>query len=164
MGALLAATAAAPVLCANALMSGRGIPALLELMGPRESRTQSFPTLILGAVVMTIMVIATGTALGSVFDPRWQDLPFASLTMAAVPLVMLSWLNRPRTGAHPIAEMAFAAIFLFGALYVVFIEESRTGKRSGLREPIFCWAFRCTGSAARARLLSSNLPFPEQDA
>jgi exo-beta-1,3-glucanase (GH17 family) len=121
-GALLAATAAAPVLCANALMSGRGIPALLELMGPRESRTQSFPTLILGAVVMTIMVIATGTALGSVFDPRWQDLPFASLTMAAVPLVMLSWLNRPRTGAHPIAEMAFAAIFLFGALYVVFIE------------------------------------------
>ncbi|MGA8902520.1 beta-(1-6) glucans synthase, partial [Bradyrhizobium sp.] len=121
-GTLLVATAAAPMLCANALMSGRGLPAFLELMGPRESRTQSFPTLILGVVVMTIMVIATGTALGSVFDPRWQDLPFASLTMAAVPLAMLSWLNRPRTGVHPIAETTFAALFLFGALYVVFIE------------------------------------------
>jgi glucan 1,3-beta-glucosidase len=121
-GSLLAVTAAAPMLCTNALMSGRGLPAFLELMGPRESRTESFPTLILGVVVMAIMVIATGTALGSVFNPRWQDLPFASLTMAAVPLVMLSWLNRPRTGRRPIAETVFTAIFFFGALYVVFIE------------------------------------------
>jgi exo-beta-1,3-glucanase (GH17 family) len=121
-GSLLAAAAATPMLCASAQMSGRGLPAFLELIGPRESRTQSFPTLILGAVVMTITVIATGAALGSVFDPRWQDLPFASLTMAAVPLVMLSWLNRPRTGSRPIAETVFAATFFFGALYVVFIE------------------------------------------
>jgi glucan 1,3-beta-glucosidase len=67
-------------------------------------------------------VIATGAALGSVFDPRWQDLPYAALTMAAVPLVSLSWLNRPKAGASPIAEMVFAAIFFFSALYIVFIE------------------------------------------
>ncbi len=121
-GTLLAAATTVPMLSANALMSGRGLPAFVELMGPREGRTQSFPTLVLGIVLMTIMVIATGTALGSVFDPRWQDLPFASLTMAGVPLVMLSWLNRPRAGARPIAETVFGAIFFFGALYVVFIE------------------------------------------
>jgi len=119
---LLAATAAAPLLCANALMSGRAMPVLLEVMGPRESRTQSFPTLLLGIVLMMIAVIATGTALGSVFDPRWQDLPFAALTMAAVPLLALSWLNRPRAGRRPIAETVFAGIFFFSAAYIVFIE------------------------------------------
>jgi exo-beta-1,3-glucanase (GH17 family) len=121
-GMLLAASAAAPLLCANALMSGRTLPAFLELIGPRESRTQSFPALVLGIVLMVIMVIATGTALDSVFDPRWQDLPFATLTMAAVPLAALSWLNRPRAGTPPIAETVFAGVFLFSALYIVFIE------------------------------------------
>ena len=120
--ALLAASAAAPMLCANAMMSGRALPAFLELIGPRESRTQSFPTLILGVILMTIMVIATGAALGSVFDPRWQDLPFAALTMAAVPLATLSWLNRPLAGTRPIAETVFAGVFFFSALYIVFIE------------------------------------------
>ncbi len=120
-GALLVASAAAPILCANALMSGRALPAFLELMGPRGSRTQSFPTLILGIVQMVIVVITTGAALGSVFDPRWQDLPFASVTMAAVPLLTLAWLNR-RTGARPIAETSFAAIFAFSAAYIIFIE------------------------------------------
>ena len=71
---------------------------------------------------MVIVVIATGTALGSVFDPRWKDLPFPALTMAAVPLVALSWLNRPRAGSRPIAETVFAAIFTFSAGYIVFIE------------------------------------------
>ena len=121
-GSLLAATAAAPLLCADALMSGRALPAFLEVMGPRESRTQSFPTLVLGATLMVIVVIATGAALSSVFDPRWQDLPFAALTMAAVPLMALSWLNRPSAGSRPIAETVFAGVFFLSAIYVVFIE------------------------------------------
>ncbi|SHN86872.1 glucan 1,3-beta-glucosidase [Bradyrhizobium erythrophlei] len=121
-GSLLVAAAATPLLCASALMSGRALPAFLELIGPRDSRTRSFPTFALGLVLIGIVVIATGAALGSVFDPRWQDLPYAALTMAAVPLVSLSWLNRPKAGARPIAEMVFAAIFIFSALYIVFIE------------------------------------------
>jgi len=120
--ALLAVSAAAPLLCANALMSGRALPAFLELMGPREGRIQSFPSVFLGIVLMVIIVIATGTALDSVFDPRWQDLPFATLTIAAVPLAALSWLNRPRAGIRPIAETVFAGVFFFSALYIVFIE------------------------------------------
>jgi glucan 1,3-beta-glucosidase len=121
-GALLAASTAAPVLCANALMSGRPLPAFLEVMGPRESRPQSFPALMLGLVLVVITVIATGTALGSVFDPRWQDLPYAALTMAGVPFVALSWLNRARAGARPIAETVFAGVFFFSAIYIVLIE------------------------------------------
>jgi hypothetical protein len=121
-GSLLAAATAAPLLSASALMSGRGLPAFVELVGPRESRTRSFPTFVLGLALIVIVVIATGAALGSVFDPRWQDLPYAALTMAAVPLVSLSWLNRSKAGARPITEMSFAAIFVFSALYIVFIE------------------------------------------
>ena len=120
-GALLAASAAAPLLCTNALMSGRTLPAFLELIGPSHGRTQSFPTLMLGLVQMVIVVIATGAALGSVFDPRWQDLPFASVTMGGIPLLTLSWFNR-RAGARPIAETVFAALLGFSALYIVFIE------------------------------------------
>jgi glucan 1,3-beta-glucosidase len=105
-----------------ALMSGRSLPAFVELMGPGDNRPRSFPSFALGIVLITIAVIATGAALGSVFDPRWQDLPFAALTMAAVPLVALSWLNRPKAGARPIAETVFAGVFFFSALYIVFIE------------------------------------------
>ena len=121
-GSLFAAATAAPLLCASALMSGRALPAFLELMGPRESRTQSFPTLVLGLVFTVVVVMATGAALDSVFDPRWQDFPFATLTMAAVPLATLSWLNRPTAGTRPIAETVFASVFIGSALDVVFIE------------------------------------------
>jgi exo-beta-1,3-glucanase (GH17 family) len=121
-GSLLAASTVTPILSADALMSGSPLPSFLGLMGPRESRPQSFPALVLGLALTVISVIATGTALGSVFDPRWQDLPFASLTMAAVPLAAQSCLNRPRAGDRPIAETAFAAIFAFSALYIFFIE------------------------------------------
>jgi exo-beta-1,3-glucanase (GH17 family) len=121
-GSLVAAAAAAPLLSANALMSGRSLPAFVELIGPGENRTRSFASFALGIVLIAIVVIATGAALDSVFDPRWQDLPFAALTMAAVPLATLSWLNRPKAGTRPIAETMFVGIFFFSALYIVFIE------------------------------------------
>src|ERR1700686_5504133 len=37
-GALLTAAIASPLLCANALMSGRALPTFLELVGPRDAR------------------------------------------------------------------------------------------------------------------------------
>jgi glucan 1,3-beta-glucosidase len=121
-GALLVTATAAPLLCANAVMSGRALPAFLELMGPRESRTPSLSTLALGIVLTVVVVMATGAALDSVFDPRWQDFPFAALTMAAVPFAALSWLNRPSVGTRPIAETVFASIFFGCALDGVFVE------------------------------------------
>jgi glucan 1,3-beta-glucosidase len=124
-GSLLAAATAAPVLCADALMSGRTLPAFVELIGPRDSRIQSFPALVLGLMLMFIVLIAAGATLGSVFDPRWQDLPFAALTIAAVPFSMLAWLNRPMAGTRPIAETVFAGIFVLGSLYIVFIEGTK---------------------------------------
>jgi exo-beta-1,3-glucanase (GH17 family) len=121
-GSLLAAATAAPVLCANALMSGRSLPTFLELLGPREYRKRSAPTIILGLALMVTAVIGAQSALGFVFDPRYRDFPFAALTMAAVPFAALTLLNRPKQGMRPVAEAVFAALFAAAAIYTGFNE------------------------------------------
>jgi hypothetical protein len=121
-GALLAAGISAPLLCANALMSGRALPTFLELLGPREDRTRSVLTVLLGAALIVTVLIAAETALGFLFDPRYKDFPFAALTMAVLPFSTLMLLNRPQQGARPIAEAVFAGLFAIAALYTVFNE------------------------------------------
>ena len=100
-GALLAAGIASPMLCANALMSGRALPTFLELLGPRDQRTRSVLTFLLGVVLLVTTLIGAETALGFVFDPRYKDFPFAALTMAVLPFWTLMALNRPQEGDAP---------------------------------------------------------------
>jgi len=121
-GALLAAAIASPMLCAHAAMSGRPLPTFLELLGPRDIRTKSVLTALLGLVLAVTTVIAAGTALGFAFDPRYRDFPFASLTMAVVPFTALMLLNRPKEGVRPIAESAFAGLLVAAALFTGFNE------------------------------------------
>jgi len=121
-GALLAAAIASPLLCANALMSGRALPTFLELLGPRDQRTRSVLTILLGATLLVTTVIGAETALGFVFDPRYKDFPFAALTMAVVPFATLMLLNRPQDGVRPIAESVFAGVLAASALYTIFNE------------------------------------------
>jgi glucan 1,3-beta-glucosidase len=66
-------------------------------------------------------LIGTETALGFVFDPRYRDFPFASLTMAVVPYACLL-LNRPQGGVRPLAESAFAGLLALSAVFVGFNE------------------------------------------
>jgi exo-beta-1,3-glucanase (GH17 family) len=123
-GSLLAAAIASPVICANALMSGRSLPTFLELIGPHEGRTRSFPTMLLGLVLTMTTLIAAETALGLVFDPRWRDFPFAGLTMAVLPFWTLTLLDRSKSGARQIAETVFAFLFVGAALFTIFNEGS----------------------------------------
>jgi glucan 1,3-beta-glucosidase len=123
-GSLLAAATAAPVLCANALMSGRSLPTFLELLGPREYQNRSAPTIILGLSLMVTALIGAQSALGFVFDPRYKDFPFAALTMAVVPFAALTLLNRPKEGMRPVAETVFAALLAGAAIYTGFNEGS----------------------------------------
>ena len=118
-GALLTAAMASPMLCANALMSGRPLPTFLELLGPRDGRTASVLTMILVAALLVTTLIGTETALGFVFDPRYRDFPFAALTMAVVPFSMLMLLNRPQDGVRPIAETVFAGLLAGSVLYIL---------------------------------------------
>jgi exo-beta-1,3-glucanase (GH17 family) len=123
-GALLAAGIASPLLTANALMSGRPLPTFLELLGPQDWRTRSPPTIILGVMLAVTTLIGAETALGFVFDPRYRDFPFASLSMAVIPFMNLMLLNRPQQGVRPIAEAVFAGLLSASALYTVFNEGS----------------------------------------
>src|SRR3979490_2137389 len=121
-GSLLTAAIASPLLCTNAVMSGRALPTFLELLGPRDDRTRSVLTMILGATLVVTTLIGTETALGFVFDPRYRDFPFAALTMAVVPFASLMLLNRPQDGVRPIAEAIFAGLLAGAALYTGFNE------------------------------------------
>ena len=121
-GALLAAAIASPMLCANAVMSGRSLPTFLELLGPRDGRTRSVLPALLGVVLVVTTLIGAETALGFAFDPRYRDFPFASLTMAVVPFAALMLLNRPQEGVRPIAEAVFAGLLAAAALYTGFNE------------------------------------------
>ena len=116
-GSLLLAAAVAPVFGANALMSGRALPTFLELLGPRDHRTKSALAVVLGLALIVTAMIGAETALGFVFDPRYKDFPFASLSMAVVPFAALTLLNRPKQGTRPIAEAVFAGVFAAAALY-----------------------------------------------
>jgi glucan 1,3-beta-glucosidase len=78
--------------------------------------------MVLGFVLTVTTLLAAETALGLLFDPRWRDFPFASLTMAVVPFGTLALFNRPTSGVRPIAETAFAALFAATALFATFNE------------------------------------------
>jgi hypothetical protein len=121
---LLAAAIAAPLLCAMAVMSERGLPTLRDLIGPPESRIRSLETLILGGTLVVVTLVAAVTALNLVFDPRWRDFPYPALTMAAVPLCMVTLFNRSQSNANPKAEASFATLLGAAALYIVFNEGS----------------------------------------
>jgi exo-beta-1,3-glucanase (GH17 family) len=121
-GWLLVAATAAPVLSANALMSGRALPTFVELLGPKEQRTRSVLTIMLGLSLIVTVVIGAATALGLVFDPRYKDFPYAALTMAVMPFAALTLLNRPKEGTRPVAEQVFAGLLAGAAVYTGFNE------------------------------------------
>ena len=121
-GVLLAAGCASPMLCAYAAMSGRPLPTFLELLGPRDGRTGSVLTVLLGLVLIVTTLISAATALGFAFDPRYKDFPFASLTMAVLPFATLMLVNRPMEGVRPIAESSFAGVLVACALFMGFNE------------------------------------------
>lgn len=119
---LLLAAIAAPLVCAFAVMSGSALPSFLELIGPLWGRTKSRLTIMLGATTLMIALIATEEALGLVFDPRYRDFSFASLTMAVIPVCSVMMLNRPPAGPRALAEALFAGLFVLAALYIGFNE------------------------------------------
>jgi glucan 1,3-beta-glucosidase len=120
---LLAVAIGAPLLCANALMSGRTPPTSPEIMGLGGSLRLARSSLAFGMVLTLTTLVASETALGLVFDPRYRDFPFASLTMAVLPYLTLRCLNRPQiAGPRPPAEALFAGLLGISATYIVFNE------------------------------------------
>ena len=124
-GLLLAAGVVLPLLCANAVMTGRPLPAFAQLFGPRNGRIRSWPALIFGWTLTVTILVATETALGLVFDARSRDFPFASLTMFVLPIWIVTLLNPRKSGTSRVAEGMFACLFVGSALFIFFNEGIR---------------------------------------
>jgi exo-beta-1,3-glucanase (GH17 family) len=121
-GLLLAAGMAAPLLSAHALMTALPLPTFFEVLGPSEGRGPPLMTRILGITLIVTTLLATETALGLVFDGRWRDFPFASLTMAVVPFFAVAMFNAAESGTRPLAETVFAGLFAVTVPYIAFNE------------------------------------------
>jgi hypothetical protein len=78
--------------------------------------------LVLGLALIVLAVVAVQVALGLVFDPRYKDFPFAPLTAATVPYLVLAVLQRQRTGTRGIVETMFATLLGACAIYIALNE------------------------------------------
>ena len=107
----------APLVSAAALASGARPPVFAQILGRAEQRPRRAIPLSLGLVLLVTVVLSAQAALGLVFDGRYRDFPFAPLTGAAVPLLVLAtWKRRSNV---PAAEKAMAVTLAVSAVYIV---------------------------------------------
>ncbi len=142
-GVLLAVATGGPLLCAIALMTGVAPPTFSEVMGVRGDRRLPGLSLALGAALTLTTLAACETALGLVFDPRYRDFPFAPLTMAVLPyLILRSFDRRQMAGSPPLAEAVFCVLFGMSAACIAFNEG-----RENWQSLWTCAAYLALGSA-----------------
>jgi hypothetical protein len=113
--------AVSPIVCAAACGAGRATPSFAALLGRRGERCDGLDC-VLGGTLIALTLVALEAALGLVFDPRYRDMPFAPLTAATIPFLVVM-LSAPRTiGIRAKAEALAAAVLAASAVYIVFNE------------------------------------------
>ncbi|HTC06459.1 MAG TPA: beta-(1-6) glucans synthase, partial [Xanthobacteraceae bacterium] len=113
--------AAAPIVCADACAIGRALPTFAAILG-RSGERRGGLHWALGGVFIVLVLLALQAALGLVFDPRYRDFPFAPLTAAVVPFLMLMVaVPRPR-GSRAIAETVAGIALVASAGYIAINE------------------------------------------
>ncbi len=115
--AVLALTA--PPVAAAVLTAGLGIPRFSEIVGPNSMRIGDPLARLAGAILMASTVMAIQAALGLVFDPRYEDFPFAPITAAVLPFLLLGLKAARRKGARGVAEITASGILALSIVYVV---------------------------------------------
>jgi glucan 1,3-beta-glucosidase len=120
LGWAAVAIAAAP-LSAVGLTRGMPVPSFARVLGRAEDGPPLLP-LLLGGGLIALGVLALHAALGLVFDPRYRDFPFAAMTAAAVPYLILNLLSPRQSGARGTAEVVLAAALVACAVYIAFNE------------------------------------------
>ncbi len=104
-----------------ACAAGRPLPTFSALLGGRNERGDAL-SCALGAVFSVLVLLAVQAALGLDFDPRYRDIPFAPLSAAVVPYLVLLFSTRRPSGSRAIAELVAAAVLAASAVYIVFNE------------------------------------------
>ena len=107
----------APLVSAAVLASGARPPSFAQILGRAEQRPRAAISLFLGLILLMTAVLSVQAALGLVFDGRYRDFPFAPLTGAAIPMLVLGrWRRRSNV---PAAEKAMAVTLALSAVYIV---------------------------------------------
>ena len=119
--AMTALAIAVPIVGAAAIVSGASIPSFAAVLGRKEDRPNDPLVLWLGGGLILLTVISILVALGLVFDPRYRDFPFAALSAATLPFVVLSLRDRA-IGARGAAETTACWVLGLSAAYIVFNE------------------------------------------
>ena len=79
--------------------------------------------LTLGILLMALTVLAIQSALALSFDPRYRDFPFAPLTAAAVPFLLLAFVAPPPAGARPrVRKRSRPRVLALCAVFIVWNE------------------------------------------
>jgi glucan 1,3-beta-glucosidase len=112
----------APLAAAVGLAVDVPAPSFAGVIGPRDQRVPSRLAMALGVVLILLTVLTLQAALGLAFDPRYRDFPFAPLTAAVVPFLLLSLASRRPATARPAAETVVVVLLVFSALYVLWNE------------------------------------------
>jgi glucan 1,3-beta-glucosidase len=121
--AILAVALVAPIAGTAALLRQAPIPAFAQVLGRGPERPPDLLSIVLGAGLILLTILAIGTALGLVFDPRYKDFPFVPLTAAAIPYAVLAlFAGRPQRGAATRAELVAAILLELSAIYIVINE------------------------------------------
>jgi exo-beta-1,3-glucanase (GH17 family) len=135
---------AAPVVGAAGAVCGTGVPRFASVLGRQADRPRQPLALMLGLLLIALVVLAMQAALGLDFDPRYRDFPFAPLSGAVFPFLVVAVVRRlyPIAKAqaksvaaetdggasphykrqYPAAELAAAGVLCLSAIYVVFNE------------------------------------------
>jgi glucan 1,3-beta-glucosidase len=120
--ALAAVALLAPPVLSAAVMRGTPMPAFAQVIGPRANRARDPLALAAGLLLIAVMLLAIQSALGLVFDPRYRDFPFASLTAASVPFMAHHLLAKREPMPRAVSELAGAALLALAVPYIVINE------------------------------------------
>jgi hypothetical protein len=118
-----AIAAAAPIVCALACAAGRLTPTFSALIGGSWQERDALRWL-LGGIFAALVLLSVQAALGLVFDPRYREIPFAPLTAAVVPFLVLRF-SQPggaQIGTRAMAETVAAAVLAACAGYIAVNE------------------------------------------
>jgi glucan 1,3-beta-glucosidase len=120
--ALASIAIAAPLAGAAALMRDVQIPSFAQVLGRSDERVGDRLALALGLTLVLLTLLALHVALGLDFDPRYRDFPFAPLTAAIVPYLVIAIRLRRPAGPRAAAETAAAVTLALSAIYIAFNE------------------------------------------
>lgn len=139
--ALAAVAIASPVAGAAALARARPAPVFSRSLGRAAERPADPLSLMLGLLLVTLMLLALHSALGLIFDPRYRDFPYAPLTAAMMPYLVLSCFHWRMEGRREAAETIAAAALALSAGYIVFNEGFANWQALWLALAFGCLAF-----------------------